>query len=146
MLSRKWGTYWKPSSNSMFSLSLQFLRQSAAIVPGPVWMIYSEKVTSSSVLVASICTSAVPAGQPEPNSETPTIRTFCGTTVGTFRARGEATSLAGAAATRGAKRKSAERAFIAMVRLAMKKERLETFNAEGSGMRMLVLSDCRAVW
>jgi hypothetical protein len=38
-------------------------------------MMYSEKVTSRRVLVASIWTSAEPVGQPEPRSETPTTRT-----------------------------------------------------------------------
>ena len=38
MYGRTWAsrTYWKPSSNSMFKVSRQFLRQSEAKVPGPV--------------------------------------------------------------------------------------------------------------
>ena len=50
--------------------------------------------------MASICTSAVPAGQPEPRRETPTTLTFEGTTDGTLKAREELTE-AGTAAARG---------------------------------------------
>jgi hypothetical protein len=74
-------------------------------------MMYSEKVTSSRVLVASIWTSAVPDGQPEPRSETPRTRTFSGTApVGTVRPRGAIASV-GTAAARGRRARS-EMAFM----------------------------------
>jgi len=73
---------WKPELNCMFMVSLQFLRQSAAMVPGPDWTVYLEKVASKRVLVPSICTSVLPAGQPLPRSEIPTILTSEGTSLG----------------------------------------------------------------
>jgi hypothetical protein len=104
-------SYEKPSSNSRLRVSLQFLRHSEALVPGPVWMMYSEKVTSRSVLVLSIWTSAVPAGQPEPRSDTPRMRTLSGTmALGTSRPRAVRVS-AGAAAARGRRARS-ETGFI----------------------------------
>ena len=74
LLGQMASTYWKPWSNSMFRVSLQFLRQSEAFVRGPVSTMYCEKVISMSVFVASIWTSAVPGGQPEPRSEMPLTR------------------------------------------------------------------------
>lgn len=71
-------TYWNPWSKPIFIVSLQFLRQSEAFVPGPVWTSYSEKVASKRVPVASTCILALPAGQPLPRSEIPWIFTFDG--------------------------------------------------------------------
>jgi len=68
-------TCWKPASNSMLIFKLQFLRESAGLISGPVWTMYWEKVISISVLVASTCTSVLPGGQPEPSKESPTTRT-----------------------------------------------------------------------
>jgi len=49
---------------------------------------YSEKVTSMRVLLASIWTSAVPAGHPDPKSETPsTLTVEGGVARGATRAR-----------------------------------------------------------
>lgn len=62
----------------MFRVSLQFFRQSTALVPGPVCTSYAEKVASKSVPVASTCMSAVPAGHPVPRRLTPWILTLEG--------------------------------------------------------------------
>jgi len=75
-------------------------------------MMYSEKVTSSRVPVASICTSAVPAGHPEPRRETPLTLTVAGVTLGALRALEANGSVDGAAATREAARGRMAKSFM----------------------------------
>jgi hypothetical protein len=52
--------YEKPESYSRFSVSLQFFRQSAAMVFGPLLTTYSESLISIAVLLGSVHTSAEP--------------------------------------------------------------------------------------
>jgi hypothetical protein len=90
-------TYWKPESNSMLMVSLQFLRQSRTVVPLPDATEYWEKVASKSVPLASTVTSALPGGHPDPKRETLWTLTLLGA------ARGATAGMAAAAPMRRAR-------------------------------------------